>query len=372
MTKEKHTAEEPQTKIIEYSQTAAALAHLREKYAGIEYDVATPEGMQLAKAGRKELRGYRTGLEKVRKEIKAEALQRCQLIDGEARRITQELRALEDPIAEQIDAEQRRIDEEREAKIKAEEERVAGIHARIEDIRNSAEPIAWDSPSSDIKAVIAQLEKITVDDSFEEFRPQANDAKEAALARMRQMLKKAEEREEDEARRKAEQEELERRREEEERREGIRTRIAEIRALANLTNATSDGVQIAIDNVELVTIDERFGEFQDDARDAKAMTLTRLRRLHKETVDREQEEARRRAELQEQERKLAEQQKREARRQEVRNQILTIRNLPSSGIGKSAAELSRLLARAEAFGINWHDDDDPALRKEAEDRKSVV
>ena len=75
--------------IVEYSSTAAALAELRSRYAA-PFDVATAKGMALAKEARAEVRGYRTALETLRKEIKAPALERCRLIDDEAKRITPE------------------------------------------------------------------------------------------------------------------------------------------------------------------------------------------------------------------------------------------------------------------------------------------
>lgn len=307
--------EKKTTSIKAFSQTEAALATLRERYAGIEYEVATPEGMQLAKSGRKELRGYRTGLEKARKAEKEDALRLCQTIDSEARRITDELRALEDPIAKQIDDEQRRIDEEREAKIRAEEERVEKIKTRIEDIRCAVEPIAWDTPSRDIGIVITQIADLVIDESFAEFESPAEDAKVATLARLRDMRDAAKAREEDEARRKAEQEELERRRAEEESREEIRARIRRIRALANIGGDNSTGARIAIDNAKLIEIDETFGEFQDDARDAKAATLAKLRDIHKGAVEREQEEARRRADIEREAQAIAEERERQEKEQ---------------------------------------------------------
>lgn len=84
--------------IAEYNQTAAALAELRTRYVR-PYDVSTTAGMTEAKAARAEIRGYRVALEKTRVEIKAPALERTRLIDAEAKRITAELLAIEEPIA---------------------------------------------------------------------------------------------------------------------------------------------------------------------------------------------------------------------------------------------------------------------------------
>lgn len=354
------------TQIQEYSQTEAALAMLRERYAGAQFPVETPEGMKEAKAARSELRKYRTDLERVRKEIKGPALERCRLIDAEAKRITEELRALEDPIAEQIEAEERRQEEERQERIRQEQERVEAIQRRIDDIRHAVEPIAWDTPSTEIATTIALVEEIAIDDSFAEFIEQARDAKDATLARLRELESQAKAREEDEARRKAEQAELERRRADEERKRAIRERIDRLRVdpeSIEWHGCSSEQIAAHLSAVKHTVIDESFGEFQQDARDAKELAITRLEKLHAAAVDREQEEARRRAELEAQEQRLAAERKRQA----VRDQISIILALPAQCPGLTSAEIERVLARAESFIIP--EIDDAGLRLEAEEAK---
>lgn len=98
--------------ITEYSETEAALAILREQY-GKSYDVTTPAGMKDAKEARARVKGYRVALEKLRVEIKAPALDRCRLIDEEAKRITTELLAIEEPIDATIKAQEARKEAEK-------------------------------------------------------------------------------------------------------------------------------------------------------------------------------------------------------------------------------------------------------------------
>ena len=105
-------------KIAEYNETAAAIAVLREKYCTV-FDVTTTKGMEEAKKARAEVKGYRVALEKVRKEIKAPALERSRLIDEEAKRITAELQAIEEPIDQAIKAEEQRKEDEKAAKARA-------------------------------------------------------------------------------------------------------------------------------------------------------------------------------------------------------------------------------------------------------------
>ena len=114
--------------ITEYSNTEAALIVLRERYEGVSFMVDVPAGMKEAREARGEIRGYRVDLEKLRKDIKAPALEHCRAIDSEAKRITEELTALEQPIAEQIKA----VEARKEAERQAEEDRVAAAAQKLE------------------------------------------------------------------------------------------------------------------------------------------------------------------------------------------------------------------------------------------------
>lgn len=91
--------------IVNYSRTEAALATLREKYTGVQYDLTTTAGDKAARAGRLELVTLRANLEKKRKELKAPALEFGKKIDSEAARLTTDILALEEPIDKQITAE---------------------------------------------------------------------------------------------------------------------------------------------------------------------------------------------------------------------------------------------------------------------------
>ena len=86
------------TAIAEYSPTAAALAELRQKYEQAVFDTSTIIGMAKAIAARRELREVRVNLEKLRKELKAPALERSRLIDAEAKTLTIQIEEMEVPI----------------------------------------------------------------------------------------------------------------------------------------------------------------------------------------------------------------------------------------------------------------------------------
>jgi hypothetical protein len=176
-----------QTSIAEYSETAAALALLRENYQGVVYDVTQSKEMKAAKEARAELRTLRTSLEKKRVEIKAPALERCRLIDSEAKRITAELVALEEPIDVQIKAEEARAEAARLEKLQAEQERQDRIAGVIDAIRNVPGTMIG-KPSVIIAGQLARLEDTALaEDDFAEHFQTARDALELAIARVKQM-----------------------------------------------------------------------------------------------------------------------------------------------------------------------------------------
>lgn len=155
------------TAIAEYTPTEQALAELRGKYAAVVFDVSNGKGMAEAKAARAELRDYRVALEKKRVEIKAPALERCRLIDTEAKRITAELSALEDPIDETIKAEEQRKEREKAAREQREREAMEARNRRFDEIRGY--PLRAISATCDeIAALIAEAEAI----DGSEFDPQ--------------------------------------------------------------------------------------------------------------------------------------------------------------------------------------------------------
>lgn len=176
------------TEIQEYSQTEAALADLRSRYDGVVFEVATTKGMDAAKKARAEVRGYRTSLEALRKELKAPALERCRLIDEEAKRITAELLSLENPIDKVIKAEEERKEAEKAEKERIERERVADIRSRIAAFAEFVFEAVGKS-STHIKDEIDFLQRTepTLDD-FAEFTGEALQARNDAIQKLEAML----------------------------------------------------------------------------------------------------------------------------------------------------------------------------------------
>jgi len=184
MTTDAPQAEAPASKIVEYSETAAQLAALRQRMQAVVYDVSTTKGLDIARRDRRELVTLRTSLETKRKELKAPALERTRLIDAEAKRIEAEIVELEGPIDAQIKREEARREAEKEAKAAAERQRVAAIHAKI-DIFRRAVSDATGTPSTDIAAKRNALVATRFDADwpaqFEEFADEAKAARDSAV-----------------------------------------------------------------------------------------------------------------------------------------------------------------------------------------------
>jgi len=189
--------EQASSEISEYNATEAGLADLRARMANVEYCVTTTAGMAVAKADRAEVRGLRTGLEAMRKQIKAPALAHCKLIDAEAARITAELLKLEEPIDAQIKAEEQRKETERSARELAERNRITEIHRHIAEIRDYQALATGCRTAAAIQALIDKLWMLDLN-GLEEFE---DDAKTARLATMHAMESARDQKLEDEAER---------------------------------------------------------------------------------------------------------------------------------------------------------------------------
>jgi hypothetical protein len=192
------------TEIAEYSRTETALADLRARMANVEYDVTTTKGMAVAKADRAEVRGLRTGLEAMRKSIKAPALAHCKLIDAEAQRITAELLKLEEPIDQQIKKRESELESEKAAREAAEKARVIAITDRIAGIRQYVELAASCRTAARIYELQEKLARISLD-GFEEFADEAVAAHADAMKRVEALLVEKHLQEQEQEKAKAEQ-----------------------------------------------------------------------------------------------------------------------------------------------------------------------
>ena len=273
--------------IQEYNGVEAALSEIKSKYAGRVYDVSTTTGMKDARVARREVREVRTGLEKLRKEIKAPAWARCKAIDDEAKRITAELLKIEEPIDCLISDEENRILFEKEQKAQAEALRVAKIRERIEQFNVMP---AWGAKAAEISARLREVNEIPVDDTFAEFTEAAAIAKAQAITRLSTLAEEARAleaeqaklkalAEEQMAKRKAEQEEHDRRMaEEREARkkaeaEAERVRNEERARMAEEARIAREGQQLAEQAAEA----ERMAALEAAEKAARDLALEKAR-----------------------------------------------------------------------------------------------
>lgn len=118
-----------QTDLQKFNITDTAIAEMREKYLGLKISgLDDKEGLEKVHTARMEVKNKRVNVEKVRKELKEDALKYGRLVDTEAKRIT----ALLAPIESHLEKEEQKIEDEKK-KIREEEEKKAKekIESRI-------------------------------------------------------------------------------------------------------------------------------------------------------------------------------------------------------------------------------------------------
>lgn len=194
--------------IIEYDPIARALADIESRYVGVVYDVTTKGGMEQAKAGRAEIRGYQTNLEAVRTHIKAPHLIKGRAIDSEAREIDERLQKVRGPIEAQIKAQEAAAEEARQAKLQADIARIQSIRALIDGIVAVADTMST-TESAPIRDAIDRIQAMEITEAvYQELTEDATRAKESTLFRLQTLITTAIAAEAEAARIKAERQEL--------------------------------------------------------------------------------------------------------------------------------------------------------------------
>lgn len=192
------------TEIKEFSQTEAGLATLEERYKEVP-DASSKDGYEACRIGLAELRTTRTGLEKMRKNLNEDDQARIKFRNGEAKRITSRIVALEDPMKAAKKAVDDAAERAKQKKIEEEERRVAGIEAKVAAIHATGR----DSYSaSDISEALDLIKTVDVTDGYDEFQEAAQMAVDTVMATLQDRLNKALEAEKAQASAKIEQDRL--------------------------------------------------------------------------------------------------------------------------------------------------------------------
>ena len=285
------------TEIKEYSVTEAELAGLKDIYNDVKYPVETTAGLANAKEGRAILRTLRVGLEKKRKEIKGPALEHAKNIDSEAKRITAEIRILEDPIDEQIKDEIKRKENIKAEKDRVEKERTDKIGDAITKIRDL--PLAVNEhihSAKDIKEAIDGLNKVELDDAiFEEYIGQAHEAKQKSLDTLTKKYEDKLEAERKAADKLAEDERIRLDQEAKEAELLAKKNIQEIRdipANVSLTLSVEELHDFIVKFVDDHLNPELYGAFLKEAETAKNEVLIQLEKMYDDAKKKEADEAR--------------------------------------------------------------------------------
>lgn len=158
----------PKLEVAAYQPFYADLVKLEEDNKKVVFNYESPKGNKEARSHVYKLRQTKGALEKTRKEAKADYIRLGKLVDSEAS-------AIEERIEAMIAIHQVKIDEIEER----EKTRVRGIQERIAHLSSIGDPLVC---SGDIQASINTLQKISIDDSWQEFTSDAAKAKDARLA----------------------------------------------------------------------------------------------------------------------------------------------------------------------------------------------
>ncbi len=171
----------------EIGSVSAGIAVLTEKYSGQVYEVTTTIGMEAAKAARLDIREKRYKIPHIVKEKKQALKKIGDDIQAEGDRITDILLKLETPIDDQIKVEEARKAEIKAEKERKEKERIDGIRARIDVIKDLPRR-AVGAPADQIKIFISKVQDAPIGVEFEEFVEEAQVAKDEAIKVITEMF----------------------------------------------------------------------------------------------------------------------------------------------------------------------------------------
>ena len=142
---------DPTANIEIFQKTDLALADLTKRF-NVVPEVATKDGYEFARTAIKEISGYRTKLEKARKEYKAPILEAGRILDGEAKRITDVLQGLETPFKTA------KHEQDNIAKL-AKEKRLRELTEKIDAISENTR-LAFGKTAVEIKAILDAVSSI--------------------------------------------------------------------------------------------------------------------------------------------------------------------------------------------------------------------
>ena len=203
--------------VVKYDITNAAIKQMENEYMVLTVQGLDDEaGFKMVHEARMVVKNHRVAVEKKRVNLKAGALEYGRKVDSEAKRII----GLLEPIEAHLQTEEDKVTKEKERirtqKILKEQERVAGIRAKIEGLRQ----LATIKPTMTAAAITSRMDNVADiiidDETFMEFKEEAETIRNETWNKLRQLEKDRSEWEEEQAKAKAEAERLEKVRKEQE------------------------------------------------------------------------------------------------------------------------------------------------------------
>lgn len=146
--------------------------------------ITNPDGYKQVRAARIALKNERLAIQKTGKDARDDATKFSKAVIAEENRLIALIEPEEKRLGILQDEEDARLERERQAEIDREVERQAKLQERIAELRGN-QMLLPTSGADLIAEHIRDLEAIAVDESFEEFSEQAQDAKAQGLARLR-------------------------------------------------------------------------------------------------------------------------------------------------------------------------------------------
>lgn len=214
------------SKLVEFDAVEAGLAALRDKYAGVQFDVTSTEGNKAAREARSTCVSIRTSADKAYQDWNKPMLEKQRAMRNRLAEIKDAVKEVEEPIDAQIKTEEKRKAEEKAERERIEAEKQKAIQDKIDAIKFSPSVCAGQSST----ALVGAIHGLTITEiTLEGYGDRAGEAeieKQLALTRLETMLEAAKKQEAEQVKLAAERAELERQRKEQE------TREAEVRAKA--------------------------------------------------------------------------------------------------------------------------------------------
>lgn len=169
--------------------------------------ITNKDGYQQVHSGRMALKNERLSIQALAKEARDDATKFSKAVIAEEKRIIAIISPEEERLEKLQDAYDAAVEAEKQAKIAAEQQRVADLQERVAELRGNR----MLSPTSGAELIaehISDVDGIPVDDSFQEFREQAELAKADGLKFLRDLHAAAVAHEAEQDRIRAEREEL--------------------------------------------------------------------------------------------------------------------------------------------------------------------